>query len=105
MKKIFLIIAIFFIFFFNISVSKSSEKIVFINFEYIINNSDRGKLIFKDLNKKRDSNIKELKLVEKKLKDEEKDIKLKKDIISKDELNKKLILLNNDIKKFKEKKN
>ena len=104
MKKIFLFISIFIIFFFSISISSSSEKIIFINFEYIINNSDHGKLIFKDLNNKREENIKKLKIEEKKLRDEENDIKLKKDIITKDELNNKLTLLNNNIKKFKNNK-
>ena len=104
MKKIFLFISTFIIFFFSISISSSSEKIIFINFEYIINNSNHGKLIFKDLNNKREENIKKLKIEEKKLIDEENDIKLKKDIISKDELNKKLTLLNNNIKMFQNKK-
>jgi Skp family chaperone for outer membrane proteins len=104
MKKIFLFISTFIIFFFSISISSSSEKIIFINFEYIINNSDHGKLIFKDLNNKREENIKKLKIEEKKLRDEENDIKLKKDIITKDELNNKLTLLNNNIKKFKNNK-
>ena len=104
MKKIFLFITTFIIFFLSVSISSSSEKIIFINFEYIINNSDHGKLIFKDLNNKKDENIKKLKIEEKKLRDEESDIKLKKDIVSKDELNKKLLILNNNIKEFQNKK-
>ncbi len=104
MKKINFILVTFIFLLFSITTSKSSEKIVIIDFEYIINNSERGKLIFKDLNSKRDENIKNLKLDEKKLKDEENDIKLKKEIISKDELNNKLLSLNKNIKKFQEKK-
>ena len=100
MKKIFFFILTFIIFFSSISISNSSEKIAFINFEYIINNSDYGKLIFKDLNNKKEENIKKLKIQEKKLRDEDNDIKLKKDIFSKDEINKKLTLLNDNIKKF-----
>ena len=99
-----LFLATFIVFLFTSGPSNSSEKIIFIDFEYIINNSDRGKLIFKDLNNKRDENINKLKLDEKKLKDEENDIKLKKEIISKEELNKKLLSLNTNIKKFQEKK-
>ena len=104
MKKIFLFITTFIIFFLSVSISSSSEKIIFINFEYIINNSDHGKLIFKDLNNKKDENIKKLKIEEKILRDEENDIKLKKDIVSKDELNKKLLILNDNIKEFQNKK-
>ena len=104
MKKIILFITTFIIFFLSISISNSSEKIIFINFEYIINNSDRGKLIFNDLNNKKEENIKKLKIEENKLRDEENDIKLKKDIVSKDELNKKLLILNDNIKEFQNKK-
>ena len=105
MNKIILILSTFIIFFFTISISKSNEKIIFIDFEYIVNNSDRGKLIFKDLNSKKNENIKKLKIEEKKLKDQEKDIKLKKEILSKDELNNKLVSLNENIKSFQKKKN
>jgi Skp family chaperone for outer membrane proteins len=104
MKKIFLFTTTFIIFFLLPSISNSNEKIVFINFEYIINNSDHGKLIFKDLNNKREENINKLKTEEKKLREEENDIKLKKDIISKDELNKRLVILNDNIKNFQNKK-
>jgi Skp family chaperone for outer membrane proteins len=104
MKKIFIFTTTFIIFFLFPSISNSNEKIVFINFEYIINNSNHGKLIFKDLNSKREENIKKLKTEEKKLRDEENDIKLKKDIISKDELNKMLAILNDNINKFQKKK-
>ena len=104
MNKIILILSTFIIFFFTISISKSNEKIIFIDFEYIVNNSDRGKLIFKDLNSKKNENIKKLKIEEKKLKDQEKDIKLKKEILSKDELNNKLVSLNENIKSFQKKK-
>ena len=104
MNKIILILSTFVIFFFTISISKSNEKIIFIDFEYIVNNSDRGKLIFKDLNSKKNENIKKLKIEEKKLKDQEKDIKLKKEILSKDELNNKLVSLNENIKSFQKKK-
>ena len=104
MNKIILILSTFVIFFFTISISKSNEKIIFIDFEYIVNNSDRGKLIFKDLNSKKNENIKKLKIEEKKLKDQEKDIKLKKEILSKDELNNKLVSLNEKIKSFQKKK-
>ena len=104
MNKIILILSTFIIFFFTISISKSNEKIIFIDFEYIVNNSDRGKLIFKDLNSKKNENIKKLKIKEKKLKDQEKDIKLKKEILSKDELNNKLVSLNENIKIFQKKK-
>jgi len=100
MKKFFfLLITLINLCFFS-SASYSNEKIVFINFEYVINNSDHGKLIFSDLKKIRDENVNELKIKEKKLKDQENDIKNKKNIISKDDLNKKMQSLNANIKEF-----
>lgn len=104
MKKIILIISTFIFFLFSLTAANSNEKIIFIDFDYIISNSERGKIIFKSLKTKREENIKELKLDEKKLKEEENDIKLKRDIISEDEVNKKLVSLNNNIKKFQNKK-
>ena len=103
--KIFLFIIISFsVFFSNITVSQSNDKIVFIDFEYIINNSDKGKLIFNDLNKMKENNIKELELTQNELKNLENDIKLKKDIISKEELDKKVKLFNNNLKGFRDQK-
>ena len=68
MKKFFfLLITLINLCFFS-SASYSNEKIVFINFEYVINNSDHGKLIFSDLKKIRDENVNELKIKEKKSK-------------------------------------
>ena len=100
MKKIIILSFSFIFFLFFVSKSYSSEKVVFINFEYVINNSNHGKSIFEDLNKIRDENIKKLKSKEKILKDQESEIKTKKNIISKEDLNKKIKLLNVNIKEF-----
>ena len=100
MKKIIILSFSFLFFCFFASKSYSSEKIVFINFEYVINNSNYGKSIFEDLNKIRNENIEKLKLKEKILKDQESEIKTKKNVISKEDLNKKIKLLNANIKEF-----
>ena len=89
-------------FWFFDSKSYSNENIVFINFEYVLNNSNKGKLIFNDLKKIRDENVKKLKLKEKILKDQENEIKTQKNIISKEDLNKKIKLLNANIKEFQD---
>jgi len=102
MKNFFFLLISFITFCFFSSISYSNEKIVFINFEYVINNSDHGKLIFLDLKKIRDANIKKLKVKEKKLKDQENDIKTKKNIISKDDMNKQIKSLNANIKEFQD---
>ena len=100
MKKIIILSFTFLFFCFFVSKSYSSEKIVFINFEYVINNSNYGKTIFEELNKIRNENIEKLKLKEKILKDQESEIKTKKNVISKEDLNKKIKLLNDNIKEF-----
>ena len=74
--------------------STSNEKIIFINFDYVLNNSLKGKLIFNDLNKIKEKNIKNLEIDKKNLENKENDIKLKKDI--------KLLKLN--VQKFNDKK-
>ena len=100
MKKIIILSFSFLFLCFFASKSYSSEKIVFINFEYVINNSNYGKSIFEDLNKIRNENIKKLKSKENILKDLESEIKTKKNIISKEDLNKKIKLLNDNINEF-----
>lgn len=100
MKKIIILSFSLLFFLFFVSKSYSSEKIVFINFEYVINNSNYGKTIFEELNKIRNENIEKLKLKEKILKDQESEIKTKKNVISKEDLNKKIKLLNANIKEF-----
>ena len=102
MKKIIILLITLITFCFYSSISHSNEKIVFINFEYVVNNSEAGKLIFLDINKIRDENIKKLRLKEKNLKEQENDIKTKKNIISKEDLNKKMKLLNINIKEFQD---
>mgnify|MGYP001602813773 CR=1 FL=1 len=102
MKKIIILLITLITFCFFSSISHSNEKIVFINFEYVVNNSEAGKLIFLDIKKIRDENIKKIRLKEKNLKEQENDIKTKKNIISKDDLSKKMKLLNDNIKEFKD---
>jgi Skp family chaperone for outer membrane proteins len=102
MKKIFILFITLICFCIFASKSYSNENIVFINFEYVINNSNHGKSIFKDLKKIRDENINKLKSKEEILKDQENEIKTKKNIISKEDLNKKIKLLNVNIKEFQD---
>jgi len=80
MKKIFLLLfssSIFFLF--TTTISFSNEKIIFINLDFVINNSLQGKLIFNDLNKIKEKNIKNLEIDKKNLEKQENEIKLKKE--------------------------
>ena len=69
-----------------------------------MNNSLKGKAIFKDLNKIKEKNIKNLEIDKKNLENQENDIKLKKDLISKEELDKNIKLLKINVQKFNDKK-
>ena len=104
MKKIFLIISVSIFFFSTTTISYSNEKIIFINLDYVINNSNQGKIIFNELKKIKDENIKKLEIRQNELKKQENDIKLKKDIISKEELDKNIKLLKDNINKFRNQK-
>ena len=54
LKKIFLILIFFFL---NITFSNSSEKIAFIDIDYVLNNSNLGKIIFEELEDVNKKNI------------------------------------------------
>ncbi len=104
MKKInfFLIILLFF--FSLVSKSSGEEKIVFLDIEFAVNNSNIGKKILDNLNEIRKNEINKLKLIEEELKAKDQEINNVKNIISKDALNKKINDLKKDIEKFNERK-
>jgi Skp family chaperone for outer membrane proteins len=105
MKKILFILFTSSIFFlFTTTISFSNEKIIFINLDYVLNNSLRGKLIFNELNEIKEENIKNLEIDKKSLENQENNIKSKKDIISKEELDKNIKLFKMNLKKFNDKK-
>ncbi len=89
------------IFFFNINTYlQANEKIAFININYIINNSNIGKSTLKKLESINQKNIKTLQSQQKKIKDENDEIQKIKNVISKEELKKKVAIHKNNIKKF-----
>ena len=100
MKKIF-INFFFLIFFFNFNTSYSSEKIAFIDLDFVLKNSNIGKSILEDIEKLNNKNIKELKKKESELKKNEEEILPKKNILSEEEYKKELDLLKDKIKKYK----
>ena len=98
LKKFFLIITIFF---FQISSSNSLEKIVFLDIDYILNNSNLGKSIHYDLEKINSTNIKILNSKEKILKEKKDSINNKKNIVSKEILENEISLFNDEVKKYR----
>ena len=102
MKSFF--IKFFILFFLLTSLSYSSEKIVYLDVDFILANSDKGKIILSNLEKKNKENIKILQSKEKTLKDEETQIIKQKNIISEDSYNEKVNQLKSKINTFKKDK-
>ena len=99
MKSFF--IKFFVLFFLFTSLSYSSEKIVYLDVDFILANSDKGKIILSNLEKKNKENIKILQSKEKILKDEETEIIKQKNIISEVSYNEKVNKLKSKIDTFK----
>ena len=97
----------FLIFFFIINTSANANtKIVFIDIDYLINNSSIGKSTLSRLDQINSKNIKNLSDKEKKLRIIEEDIKTKKNVISEVELKKEIEVFKTSVKEFNlEKKN
>ena len=90
------------IFFLNISQAYSSEPIAYIDMDFIIKNSEIGKKTLNSINNLNEKNLNELKNNEKILKDLEKDIISKKNIISKEDFDKEVLFFKEKANKFKE---
>ena len=103
MKSFFIKFFIIFIFFIN--TSHSIEKIVYLDVDFILANSEEGKKILLNLEKKNKENIKILQSKEKTLKDEETKIIKQKNIISEDSYKEKVNQLKSKIDTFKKDKN
>ena len=101
-KQILFLIIFYNLFFLNVN---AENKIVFLDIDYVINNTSIGKKILNDLNEINENNIKVLKKKESELKNLENKIKSKKNLISEEEYNKEIINLSTKIKDFKDKKN
>tara|TARA_Y100000590_G_scaffold377116_1_gene443140 strand:+ start:576 stop:1097 length:522 start_codon:yes stop_codon:yes gene_type:complete len=98
MKKYFFFI-FFFIFFTN---SYAQEKIVYLDINFLINESDAGKYINSELKKINDKNVEEFKEIELSIKTEEENILKQKNLLKEDEFNKKIENLRNKYKTYQE---
>ena len=104
MKKI-LISILFFIFFIIPSYSYSSEKIVYLDVEKIMQDSIAGKSIISQLKKKRESTISKFKKKKKDIFDKEKKLIAQKNVLSKDEFESKIKELRNEISNYQKERN
>ena len=102
MKNLFLPLLIFFYLTGN---AFAIEKIVYLDLDYILSNSNKGKNILSDLDKKNNENIKILKSKEEILKTEEENLLKQKNIISNEAYNEKVKNLQNKVKIFRSEKN
>ena len=99
-----LLLLIFFIFFSKISLSHE-KTIVYIDLNKIMNNSIAGKSITSQLENNHKKNILKFKNIEEELKKEEAEIISQKNIITKEEFEKKIIDLRNKANKFRKERN
>ena len=102
MKNLFLSLLIFF---YLIGNAFAIEKIVYLDLDYILSNSNKGKNILSDLDKKNNENVKILKSKEEILKTEEENLLKQKNIISNEAYNEKVKNLQNKVKIFRSEKN
>ncbi|WP_435167587.1 OmpH family outer membrane protein [Candidatus Pelagibacter bacterium nBUS_28] len=100
----------------TINVLKAEEKVSYIDIDYVLTNTIAGKQLLNNLKKEEELKIKKFKLNDDNFKNEEKKILAKKNLISKEDINKELKLLKiefdnyrkektNEIEKFKNKRN
>ncbi len=98
MKKFFFLFS--FLFFFQNLYAEN--KILYLDVNYLINNSEVGKYVTTELNKINKKNIEEFKLIEASLKDKENNILKQKNILKKDEYDLKIDDLKSEYNSYKE---
>ena len=103
MKKFFIIFFLFNFFFSNLSLS--AERIVYLDLDFILSNSNKGKLILSNLENLNKKNVETLKSKEKLIKEEEDELIKQKNIISSEAYNDKVKNLRNKIQILREEKN
>ena len=99
-----LLLLIFFIFFSKISLSHE-KSVVYIDLNKIMNNSIAGKSITSQLENNHKKNISKFKNIEEELKKEEAEIISQKNVITKEEFEKKIIDLRGKAKKYRKERN
>ena len=105
MKSIKIILGIILIFLINLNLAYCNEKISFINLDLLIKKTTIGKEILNDIEEINEKNILKLKNEENEIISIENEIKKKQNIISKEEFDKEVIRLKQNIKNFKNLKN
>ena len=99
-RKNFFLVIIFFLF--GVTNVWSSEKIAFLDVEFIINKSEPALVIIKKIEKIRDQETKKLREIENNLKKKNDELIKTKNLISEEELKKKILSLRDEAKSFDE---
>ena len=101
LKKIFFII----IFFLNSSMLNANEKYVYVDLDFLINSSEAGKYISSTIENIHKKKIKDLKMIEQELQKGETEIVNQKNVISKEEFEKRLSELRDKAKDYQKQRN
>ena len=94
------ILIIYFYLFLIPNAHSSDKKIVYLNLDYIVQNSVPGKLIIQELENKKKINFEKFKSKENKLRNKEEDIIKKKNIISKEEFESEVLALREEMNTY-----
>ena len=94
----------FIFYIFSISLSFSAEKTVFLDIDFVLNNSNFGKSIYSKLDELNKKNFDDLIKMEKELETKKNAIDASKNISTKENLEKEISLFNQDINKFRSEK-
>ena len=88
----------------SISFSFSAEKTVFLDIDFVLNNTNFGKSIYLELDELNKKNFDNLVKMEKELEKKKKAIDASKNISTKENLEKEISLFNQDVNKFRSEK-
>ena len=100
--KIFFLVLIFLSL--SINFLKADDKVFYVDIDYVLTNTVSGKQLLKTLKKEEELKINKFKLNDDNFKNEEKKILSKRNLISEDEINKELRLLNVQFQKYRKEK-
>lgn len=104
MKYFKFFLLVFFFFFLNFKISNAQNNIAFIDIDLLLKNSNLGKSLLERFEKINKENNNKLKIKESELKKIEEEIKIKKNIISREELEKEINILKEEIDIFNQSK-
>ena len=99
--KNFLIIIV--LLFFTTAIAKAEQKIVYIDLEKILSKTIAGNQLSNQVKSLSNKNLKDLEVIEKGLQEDEKQLVAQQNILSPEEMNKKVITLKKKINEYKKK--